>query len=99
DLSANDGGPHAWDEGWAFYAGSLEGVDGSGDGFMIHALADKRCENFATCTADDDGSDISGNSAVNAEMLKLFKEGQVKLYLKNSSRKTRIFSRILRYII
>ena len=43
DLNANDGGPHAWDEGWAFYAGSTEGTDGSGEGFMLHQLATKRC--------------------------------------------------------
>lgn len=79
DLTANDGGPHAWDEGWAFYAGSLEDEDGSGSGQMIYALADKRCENFATCTGDSDGSDISGTSAVNADLLELFSEGSVKL--------------------
>merc|ERR1719159_1248574 len=41
--------PHAWDEGWAFYAGSLEGTDGSGDGQMLHQLAEKRCKDFGTC--------------------------------------------------
>lgn len=79
DLDANDGGPHAWDEGWAFYAGSEEGTDGSGDGYMLHALADKRCANFGTCTADDDGVDYSGFSAINAEALALFQEGQALL--------------------
>eukprot|EP00752_Nemacystus_decipiens_P007947 g7100.t1 len=79
DLNANDGGPHAWDEGWAFYAGSTEGTDGSGDGFMLHQLAEKRCANFATCTADDDGSDIAGGAQINADMLELYNEGQVKL--------------------
>ena len=29
-ITDNDAGVHAWDEGWAFYAGSLEGTDGSG---------------------------------------------------------------------
>ena len=43
---------HAWDEGVAFYTGSLEGQDGSGSGKMLAALADKRCQNFATCGAD-----------------------------------------------
>ena len=37
-----------------------------------------RCENFATCTADSDGSDISGTSQINADMLALYQEGQVK---------------------
>ncbi|CAM9671455.1 unnamed protein product, partial [Hapterophycus canaliculatus] len=79
DLNANDGGPHAWDEGWAFYAGSLEGTDGSGDGFMIHALAEKRCANFGTCTGDEDGSPITGSAQINADLLVLFAEGQTKL--------------------
>lgn len=75
DLTANDGGPHAWDEGWAFYAGSLEEVDGSGDGKLLYALADKRCENFKTCSGDEDGNDLSGTAAVNKEILELFREG------------------------
>ncbi|CBN78873.1 probable high CO2 inducible periplasmic protein [Ectocarpus siliculosus] len=79
NLNANDGGPHAWDEGWGFYAGSLEGTEGTGDGVMLYALAEKRCENFATCTADDDGSDITGTAQVNSDMLELYKEGQVYL--------------------
>ncbi|CAM9121769.1 unnamed protein product [Scytosiphon promiscuus] len=79
DLSANDGGPHAWDEGWAFYAGSLEGTDGSGDGYMLHALAEKRCANFGTCTGDVDGSPITGSAQVNADLLELFAEGSTEL--------------------
>lgn len=38
-----------------------------------------RCENFATCTADDDGSDITGTAQINSDMLELYKEGQVYL--------------------
>ncbi|CAM9766180.1 unnamed protein product, partial [Choristocarpus tenellus] len=75
DLTANDGGPHAWDETWAFYAGSLEGTDGSGDGVMPYALADKRCQNFAVCDGDDDGDSLTGTSTVNANALDLFQEG------------------------
>merc|ERR1711937_835077 len=63
---------HAWDEGVAFYAGSLEGTDGSGSGKMLHALADKRCKNFGTCTA-------AGGSQVNEELFKLFTKGKVAL--------------------
>ncbi|CAM9357759.1 unnamed protein product [Discosporangium mesarthrocarpum] len=79
DLTANDGGPHAWDEGWAFYAGSLEGPIGTGDGQLIYSLAEKRCENFGTCTGDDDGSNVLGLSAVNAKLLDLFADGQTGL--------------------
>lgn len=32
DLGAADGGPHYWDEAWAFYSGSLEGEAGNADG-------------------------------------------------------------------
>ena len=52
----------------AFYVGSLEGADGSGDGNLLYALADKRCENYGTC--DDDGM-----SAVNSNVMQLFDRG------------------------
>ena len=68
----------AWDEGWAFYAGSLEGPDvgGTDEGQMIYALAEKRCENFKTCSGDTDDDDLTGVSAVNAELLTLRQSGQ-----------------------
>merc|ERR1712224_147611 len=47
-IDCNDDPVHAWDEGVAFYTGTLEGTDGSGSGKMIYALADKRCTNFGT---------------------------------------------------
>jgi hypothetical protein len=72
-IDCNDDPVHAWDEGVAFYAGSLEGTDGSGSGKMCHNLADKRCSNFNTCTAAD------GKSAVNEALLHEFKTGQAKL--------------------
>lgn len=78
DIDGNYESVHAWDEAWAFYAGSLEGeeVGGSGNGQMIYALAEKRCKNFGTCTGDNDGSDTSGISAVNSQLLALFNEGR-----------------------
>ena len=79
DLNANDGGPHAWDEAWAFWSGSEEGELGTGEGFMGYALAEQRCEQFGTCTGDDDGSDLTGMSAVNHDLLELYNEGQSKL--------------------
>merc|ERR1719171_1974085 len=71
-LKCNDDPVHAWDEGVAFYSGSLEGVDGSGSGKMLHALADKRCKNYMTCTE-------SGGSKVNEEIIAQFKLGQARL--------------------
>jgi hypothetical protein len=66
--------PHAWDEGWAFYAGSLEGVDGSGKGAMIHTLAEKRCADFGTCK---DGR--VGAAMANEKHLELAKKGRIKI--------------------
>jgi hypothetical protein len=76
-LACNDDPVHAWDEGVAFYTGSLHGTDGSGSGKMLYALANKRCENYKTCGAA--GNSKSGNSQVNIEILKLFKQGQAAL--------------------
>merc|ERR1719247_2754950 len=53
EFSANDAGPvHAWDEGVAFYAGSLEGKvqGGNSAGKLAYRLAEKRCANFGTCS-------------------------------------------------
>ena len=36
----------AWDEAWALYAGSLEGADGAGKGYLLYDLAEKRCPQF-----------------------------------------------------
>merc|ERR1719199_1429069 len=56
--------PHAWDEGWAFYAGSLEGTDGSGSGQMIHQLAEKRCKDFGTCENGREGPATANSKAL-----------------------------------
>merc|ERR1719191_2308533 len=72
-INCNDDPVHAWDEGVAFYTGTLEGTDGSGSGKMIYALADKRCKNFGTCTG------ANGGSYVNEALFKLFTKGKVAL--------------------
>lgn len=58
-----------WDEGWAFYAGSLEGRDGSGQGTLLYNLADKRCRNFQTCNS-------GGTALANVHALESFQRGQ-----------------------
>ncbi|KAJ8598837.1 hypothetical protein CTAYLR_008535 [Chrysophaeum taylorii] len=74
------GAPHAWDEGWAFYAGSLAGIDGKASGVLTYALADKRCSNFGTCVDDEPlpswrTSDDGANSNANAKLLRLYRAG------------------------
>merc|ERR1740133_793624 len=68
--STNSGSVHAWDEGVAFYAGSLEGTAQGGNtgGAMVYRLAEKRCANFGTCGAA--GGAITGQSQVNSELFK-----------------------------
>merc|ERR1719217_1469732 len=83
DITTNDptvGGaaPHAWDEGWAFYAGSLEGEvaqdEASTEGVMVYKLANKRCENFGTCK---DGA--TGVAKANLKHLALARNGRDKI--------------------
>ena len=62
-----------WDEAVAFYTGSLEGGEGSGNGKLLHAIADQRCINFKTC--GDKGNSTVGMSYVNHEILHLFTLG------------------------
>jgi hypothetical protein len=59
---------HAWDEGVAFYTGSLEGTSlgGSSAGKLSYRLAEKRCANFKTCGAN--GDSVSGVSLVNTKL-------------------------------
>ena len=70
---------HAWDEGVAFYTGSLEGTayGGSSDGKLLYRLAEKRCENFGTCGA--------GISMVNSELGMLFAYGRDLLQMGSCS--------------
>lgn len=58
-----------WDQAVAFYVGSLEGTDGSGDGLLLYHLADQICVEFDSC-------DENGSSAVNRNVFEVFKNGQ-----------------------
>jgi hypothetical protein len=73
DQTLNDRGVHAWDEGWVFYAGSQEGVDGCGSGYSSYQLAQKRCANFGTCHYSHRCDYAASNSA----MLKIYEEVRV----------------------
>ena len=76
-IDCNDDPVHAWDEGVAFYSGSLEGTDGKGSGVLLHQLADKRCANFKTC--GNSGDDVEGQSKINYDMFAEFAQGQFNL--------------------
>eukprot|EP00978_Attheya_sp_CCMP212_P024300 scaffold76138_cov53-Attheya_sp.AAC.1 len=80
-INCNDDPVHAWDEGVAFYTGSLEGQDGIPSGKLYHALADKRCQNFKTCGTQ--GTETTGNSKLNYDILSEFGRGQQELLVGN----------------
>jgi len=67
----NDAPVHAWDEAWAFYAGSLEGTKGNSAGTLLYRLAEKRCKNFGTCK--------DNVAMVNSEIRSLFNSGKTAL--------------------
>jgi hypothetical protein len=69
----NDDPVHAWDEAVAFYTGSLEGSNGSGDGKLLYALADKRCKDFRTC--GDMAKETKGTAHTNGIIMSSFTIG------------------------
>ena len=73
----NEAPVHALDEAVAFYAGSLEGKDGSGDGFLLYNLADKRALDFRT--AGENSNEVEGTSHINIEIIREFQRAQLFL--------------------
>ena len=81
--SDNYNSVHAWDEAVAFYTGWNERtVEGGDNGLespatailvaMLFHLAEKRCQNFGTCTADYDVNPEAGYSSVNNRLFAKF---------------------------
>jgi hypothetical protein len=77
-ISNNDNSVHAWDEGVAFYTGSMAATSSwvgatqtGSSGSMIYALANKRCKNYGTCTEGE-----KGNAKVNVALTTEFINGQ-----------------------
>ena len=66
DVTANDDSVHAWDEGWAFYAGSAVGTDGADSGDLLYGLANSRCKNFGTCASGATGLANANSKALAA---------------------------------
>ena len=82
DLKLNDDpNVKAWDEFWAFYAGSLEGTEVGVYplGASLYRLAQKRCQNFGTCTADVDGDWTNGVAMVNHRIMQHHIDGHMLL--------------------
>ena len=86
-IDNNYDAAHAWDEGVAFWTGSLEGKDGYSSGKQIYALAEKRCKNYKTCgpnggldTLDSDGDGGQDTTAkVNFDLFYWFANAQYLL--------------------
>jgi Low iron-inducible periplasmic protein len=72
-----DGANHEVDEAVAFWTGSLEGTDGSGDGVLAYALAEKFCAASKTC--GESGDEAQGNAAVNIKYFHHLKSMQASL--------------------
>jgi hypothetical protein len=77
---------HAWDEGVAFYVGSLMEQDDLLEGNLPtlpkkgnlpYTLANKRSVNFKT--SGPNGDQVIGEAKVNIDLFKLFKQGKYKL--------------------
>ncbi len=73
----SDSPVRAWDQAVAFYAGSLEGSSGLGEGIMFFGLADNMCSRFLTC--GDDADLRFGVSNVNNVAINQFLDGQLHL--------------------
>jgi len=77
-IACNDDPVHAWDEGVAFYTGSLAAdTPNAAGGKLIWALAEKRCKNYQTCGPNGDSTSLSGTTAkVNNDLLFEFNKGR-----------------------
>jgi len=76
---------HAWDEGVAFYTGSMQD-------YLLYALADKRCQNFGTCGPD--GDEIDGTAAINYKLMNEFAAGRDYLLQGNCEAPKRLLKKI-----
>ncbi len=90
---------HAWDEAVAFYTGYNEGTAEGGDnllespsddndGCLLFNLAESRCKNFGTCTADYDLNPEAGYSSVNSRMFAKFTTAKNELISAHSADST-----------
>jgi len=102
DITANDntptgGAPHAWDEGWAFYAGSLVAATAadsaktstvSKEGTLIWELSEKRGADFGTL-------DTTGPSKANVGLVADFIDGRDKIIAANCAGAEPVIDKII----
>jgi hypothetical protein len=107
DLTANaaSSGPvHAWDEGVAFYVGSIPSVtlytidpnniaDAPNAGVQPYLLGNKRCSNFKTCGVNGDQTD--GEAYINQALWPLFQEGNTEIIFGNCAKVVGIKDKIV----
>jgi hypothetical protein len=65
----------------AYYTGSLEGVDGSGQGYALNNHADRRCPGYKACGINRD--QVNGTAKINFVMLDVFNSMKASLTAKN----------------
>ena len=71
--AGNSNAVHRWDEGVAFYTGSLQTTQDTASGNMMYALSQKRCINFNTCGPA--GGALTGISQANTKVFAAFNSG------------------------
>jgi len=69
-INCNDDPVHAWDEGVAFFTGSMESK-------LVYTLGQKRCGNFKTCGTSSE--ELEGTAKVNYDLFQQFAVGQFNL--------------------
>lgn len=72
-----EGRLNSWDQAVAFFTGSMEGENGTENGQMIRALAERLCVDFKTC--GDSGNEISGRALATTTIFSRFEFGKVSL--------------------
>jgi hypothetical protein len=92
-IANNDAGVHAWDEGVAFWTGSLVGttLQSSTNGNMNYMLANKRCKNFKTCV----GGTATGQSTVNINLFEMFTNGYNAIHADNCGQAQVVLNQVI----
>eukprot|EP00934_Nitzschia_sp_Nitz4_P005505 Nitzschia sp. Nitz4//scaffold426_size8320//3116//5024//NITZ4_009127-RA/size8320-processed-gene-0.3-mRNA-1//1//CDS//3329551615//5495//frame0 len=96
EATCDDGPIKAWDQAVAYYVGSLEEGDGTGEGYLLYDLADKMCVFFGTCGSMGDSQE--GTSLVNELLIDAFMERQSDLLLRRCSAPRKAKDAIVEYM-